>query len=115
MPVPDSDTFMRLLQDREKVLATLLGDMSSCAANAEAMGKLEDMLAAGAEVDQRKAMLALAKSMRHLNECTRRAHLLLLVYASGDNYTGDTAKVLSKMGRGEEALRAMFDQKMRGR
>lgn len=40
--------------------------------------------------------------------------LLLLVYAQSSNFDVDIAHLLNKMGRGDEALRQMFKNKMGG-
>lgn len=105
---------MKLLQNREQVIATILADMDSCAKNAEAFGKLCELFDAGKEVDSGKVLRAAAKSLRHSNEVNRRALLLLLVYASGGNFQQDAAGVLIKLGRGGDALKEMFKQKMAG-
>lgn len=39
----------------------------------------------------------------------------LLVYSQGTNFDSDIAGALAKMGRGEEALKAMFESKLNGR
>ncbi len=115
MSLPTGDDFMKLLSNREQVLSTILGDLSTCAKNAESFEKLASMIEGGREVDARKATLAMARSLKHLNESNRRALTLLLVYASGPSYSGDAAQVAVKMGKGEDALRELFKQKMGGR
>lgn len=41
--------------------------------------------------------------------------LLLLVYTQSDSFDVDIAKMLAKMGKGDEALKQMFKNKMEGR
>lgn len=40
---------------------------------------------------------------------------LLLIYAQSDGFTADVAKMASKLGKGDEALRAMFEAKLKGK
>lgn len=40
--------------------------------------------------------------------------LLLLVYTQSDSFDIDIAKMLAKMGKGDEALKQMFKNKMEG-
>jgi len=40
--------------------------------------------------------------------------LINLIYVSSDTFTTDAAKLTMKLGRGEEALQAMFKAKMSG-
>lgn len=110
--IPDGDTFMQMLSNREQVIKMILADMESCGKNFEAFERLETLYNTGGEVDTRKALAACAKSLRHLNEVNRRMLVLFLVYVGGNHYAGDTAQMLMKMGRGEEALREMLKQKM---
>lgn len=110
----NSDDFMKLLQNREQVISTILADMDACAKNAEAFAKLCELFEEGKEVSTEKALKACAKSLRHSNEVNRRALMLLLVYASGGNFQQDAAGVLIKLGRGGDALKEMFKQKMAG-
>ena len=39
----------------------------------------------------------------------------LLIYAQSNDFDVHTAQALAKMGRGEEALKTMFEQKLNGR
>ena len=68
----------------------------------------------GTPVDTDKALKALAKSSRHLNECNMRLSMLLLAYLLGSSYDADVATALSKMGRGNEGLQEMWNRKMKG-
>jgi hypothetical protein len=113
--IPDADSFLKLISNREQVIAAILADMDSCAKNAEAFAKLCELFDAGKEVSTEKALKAAAKSLRHSNEVNRRMMFLLLVYVSGSHFTGDAAGIMVKLGRGEEALKAVFDQKLKGR
>ncbi|WP_429565652.1 hypothetical protein [Paraburkholderia sp. MM6662-R1] len=106
---------MSMLKDSERVIATILKDFETSSANMKAFEKLADLYRTNPdEVSTERALAACAKSLRHLNDVNRRMLLLLLVYASGGSYETDTAKVLIKLGRGEDALREMMRKKMGG-
>lgn len=112
--IPDKDMFMQMLRQPEKVAEALLHDLSVCAQNKQAFDKLVSLYEEGKAVDTAKALKACAKSLSHSNEVNMRLLMLLLTYVSGRNFSTDAATVLVKMGRGEEALREMFRQKMGG-
>jgi hypothetical protein len=48
-------------------------------------------------------------------EQIKHMSLLLLCYSQGCNFDSDIAIMMNKMGRGEEALKQMFKNKMDGR
>jgi hypothetical protein len=113
--LPDNELFMAMLKDREQVIATILKDFETSGANMKAFEKLAELYRTNPdEVSTERALAACAKSLRHLNDVNRRLLLLTLIYTSGGSYQTDTAKVLVKMGRGEDALREMMRQKMEG-
>ena len=114
MPTPD-ELFFSMLKEREQVIAALLGDLQSCAENAAAFDKLVALHDKGAPVDTDRVIRACAKTLRHLNAANQRMLMLLLCYSSGRNFQTDTVEVLSKMGRGSEALREVFKQKLAGK
>lgn len=64
----------------------------------------------------------LSKMVSTAMKCQRRQATIIQilivicsVYASGSRMSGDLAEALNKMGRGDEAIREMFNQKIRGR
>jgi hypothetical protein len=114
--LPNNELFMAMLKDKEQVVTTILKDFETSDANMKAFEKLTALYSTDpASVSADKALAACAKSLRHLNDVNRRMLLIMLVYASAGDFQGDTAKVLMKMGRGEDALREMFRQKMGGK
>ncbi len=108
----NDDMFMEMLKNKKRVVEVLLKDIGVCDKNAKAFLKLENLYLQGKEVNTEKAIKACAKSLRHSNDVNKRLLMLLLVYVSGNNYSGDTAAILNKMGRGQEAVRELFKQKM---
>ena len=115
MILPDSETFMKMLKNPEQVITGLLKDLDSCQKNMSAFQKLEELYESGEDVSTEKALKACAKSLRHTNELNLKLIMLLIVYVSGGNYQSDTAQVLNKLGRGEEALQEMFKRKLSGK
>lgn len=54
---------------------------------------------------------AVAKTQTTLARYVRHGSMLLLTYASSDTFMTDAAKLASRFGKGDQALRAMFRQK----
>lgn len=113
--LPNDDFFMSMLKDKESVIRTILSDLEASDKNMQAFAQLEHLLSEGEAVSADKVHRAAAKSLRHLNEVNKRLLLILLTYVSGGDFGTDAAKVLLKMGRGQEALQEMMRQKMQGR
>lgn len=111
----DSQVLLDMLKNKQLIAGQLVADLDTCDKNMQAFEKLERLYAETPDtVNATKALTACSKSLRHLNEMNRRLIMLLVVYAAGDNFSSDSAKLLLKMGRGDEALREMFRQKMGG-
>ncbi|MGL4460016.1 MAG: hypothetical protein ACRCUB_16800 [Plesiomonas shigelloides] len=109
----DAKALLDMLKNKDLMAGQLMSDLDTCEKNMQAFEKLERLYAESPEtVSATKAMAACAKSIRHLNEVNRRLIMLMVVYAAGDNFSSDSARLLMKMGRGDEALREMFRQKM---
>lgn len=105
---------MQMLRQPEKIAGSLLTDIATCSKNMEAFEKLVALYDEGKTVDPEKALKACAKSLRHSNEVNVRLLMILLTYVSGRTFSSDATTVLVKMGRGNDAMRELFKQKMRG-
>lgn len=66
------------------------------------------------DADMKKQLETAVKTNKWLSEMLIKVLMVQLTYAMGDNFTSDAAKVLLKMGHGEEALQHMFNSKLRG-
>jgi hypothetical protein len=94
-------------------------DMATCNANAAALRKTQDVLTdnpqtiLGSQANQLKVLQGMAKSNAHLNEMNQRLIMILTAYVSGSNFTSDNAHMMIGLGKGEDALREMFRQKMK--
>jgi hypothetical protein len=111
----EQNIFMSMMKNKEQVVKSIFQDLATCEKNMKAFEKLESLYDEGKEVNNQKVIKACSRSIRHLNDANRRMLMLLACYSIGGNFDADAAKVLLKMGRGEEALREMFKQKMQGR
>lgn len=112
--IPDSQAFMDMLENKDRMLTSLFSDLETSGKNAESFKKLEALYRSGAQVNQEKALLACATSLRHANELNQRLVMILLVYAGSTTFSSDCSSILNKMGRGQEALRARFSDLLKG-
>ena len=107
--------FMDMLKDKEQVIHSLASayDQSD---KIEAGFKTvaDSVLNNPSEENLRKMVNTTMKCTKTLASINKMLIMLNLVYVAGDNYTSDIGKVLVRLGRGEEALREMFKQKMKG-
>ena len=106
--------FMDMLKDKGSVVTSLISDFDSCEKNRAALDTLLTKQEAGDSIDPIKVAKAYSKSLRHLNDVNMRLILLLITYSQSDSFSSDSAQALMKFGRGKEALKEMFQQKLRG-
>lgn len=109
-----SEAFMAMLETPELLVKSLLADSSRCDQNGQAFRKLEQLLEDGKDIKVEQVMKACAKSIAHLNEVNTQLLLLLVIYTSGNNFSSDVGRILIRLGRGQDALQAMFKKKMQG-
>ena len=104
------------LTNREEVISALLKDIDTCQAQ---MDGCEKVLERWAEVQENPANLekqlqTSVKCVRRLSDVNRRLLMLLMVYVVGNQFHSDSAALMAKLGRGEEALKELFKQKLKG-
>ena len=66
------------------------------------------------DANLRKMLNVTMKSLETQSKTITQLSLISLVYVANDNFTSDVAKILAKLGHGNEAIREMFRQKMNG-
>ena len=94
------------------MIGSLLEDFSKCKQNRDNLQVFRDRIKEGKEVPEDEMNAALLTSLKHLNDLNTRLVLLLVVYTSGGDFKTDSAKVLTKLGLGQEALQELMRQKM---
>lgn len=110
----DKDDFMKLIKNKEEVIAMIMKDLDICTKNEKAFSKMIDTMETD-NVDMLKMLKGFAKSNRHLNQMNCRLLILALTYTSGGSFSTDVALMLNKLGYGQEALQELFKQKMNGK
>ncbi len=65
------------------------------------------------EVDIRKKFKTMMKVSNKQNKVIMKLLYLILVYMQGNNFDSDVATMLTKFGKGDEALQAMFRNKFK--
>lgn len=109
------EVFMEMLKNKEQVVKSLAGAYEQSGRVETGMEKVVDsVLENPSEENLRKMINTTMKCVKRQAGIIKMLVMLNLVYVSGSNYSADVAAVLMKMGRGQEALREMFKQKMGG-
>lgn len=67
------------------------------------------------EVDLRKKFKTMMSVAHEQEVVIEKLIMLMVVYMAGRNFDGDVATILTKLGKGEEALQAMFANKFKGK
>lgn len=99
---------LNLLKDKKDVIKFLIDTIDSNSKMSSGLRKLTASKDSEFKTDKLLEVVANQSiQIKHLS-------LLLLCYAQGRNFDSDIAIMLNKMGRGEEALKQMFKNKLNG-
>ncbi len=112
MALPMPDDFMQMLKNPKQVAKMLLKDMGTCETNSKTLETLLGHYSDGKTPDPKQVAVALTQSLKHCNDVNRRIMMMLLGYVLQGDFTVDAAKVLSRLGHGQEALQEMLKQKL---
>lgn len=107
--------FMDMLKDKEKVVKSL----ADAYAQSEKIeigfnGVINTVLTNPSDENLRKMVNTTMKCVKTMSGIIKMLIMLNLVYVGGDQYSTDVGKILIRLGRGKEALREIFKQKLKG-
>ena len=103
------DILFDILKDKKAVIKFLMDSMSSNEKQTVGLRKLKESTDVNFKID--KLLEVTANQSAHIKTMS----LILLVYAQSSDFDMNVAQMLNKMGRGEEALKQMFKNKLEGR
>lgn len=110
-----TDMLMGFITDHKACLDQIFNSLDQVSTIGKGMDTLQGYLESDPEkVDLPKAMLALIKSMRKLATHAQITGLLALVHVSDGDFDTEAALALNRLGKGQEAVKAMFEKKLRG-
>ena len=109
-----AEMLMGFIKDKPACLAQITESLQQVSTIGRGMDRLQEQLEGDEEVDLQKAMLALVKSMRKLATHTQITGMVALVYVDGTQFDVDVALLLNRLGKGGEALKTIFQNKMKG-
>jgi len=110
------DLLMNFLNDKEASLKSIFTDIDTTDKYAKGLEHFLNNIdnADMTEPNIRKKFKTLMKVINDQNSIMRKLLFINLIYMQGDNFNSDVAKALIKMGRGDEAIKSMFNNKMKG-
>jgi len=101
---------LAILKDKKSVIASLIKTLS------------DSTLIINLRKMNEKSDLSLESKVKILTEVVanqqsqiKQMSAILLIYSQSSDFDVHTAQALNKMGKGEEALRTMFDAKLNGK
>lgn len=112
-----TELFMEFLRDKPTALKTLLEDIERLQNFRKGLDKfLENIDEADMNQENiRQKFRTLIKVNKAQNSMLTKFLIILIAYVQGNNFDSDIANTLSKLGKGDEALRQMLKNKMSGR
>lgn len=102
-----------LLKDKKDVISALLKAIDSNEKMAEGLRKLAK--SENSKVSESFKVEKLLEVVANQSIQIRQLSLINLIYAQSSSFDADVAKLMVKMGRGEEALKQMFKNKLDGK
>jgi len=112
-PEQFGDLTKSFITNKAQVVDALLTDLESLDKQTDGLASvLDNWEKVEANPDNAVKQLKTAiKCVKNQSEMNRRILMILMVYIAGDNFSSDSAKMLIKLGRGKEAVRAMAKEK----
>ena len=111
-----SNGMMELLEDKSKMVARILAIMDECNKIHNGLNKVVTEFDEHSNPNQREKQLKTCLKMQaKLAKNQGQLSMLLLIYASSTSFDSDVGKILVKLGRGEEALRTMLNNKFKNK
>lgn len=113
------DSIVGLVRDKSEALKKILEIIDRTGKQAEGCAKLRESLIRKDEPNHTESniinslQIALATSGKNSEDLLYLAQFIL-VYCQSNTFTTDAAMMANKLGKGEEALKAMFKAKMEG-
>lgn len=105
-----------MMSGKEDVILALVRGIENSAKIQNGVAKVKDsVLENPSEENLRKQLHVTMKSLETQSAFINQLALICLVYVTGSNYTSDIAQSLIKLGHGQDALKEMFNQKMKGK
>lgn len=110
---------MDLLKDKSALLTYLLKVIEDSDREREGLTMLRDSLV---REDPNHSIDNIARCLSTTMKITakqsdqlRKISVIALIMAQSSDFDADVAKMLNKMGKGEEALKQMFENKLKGK
>lgn len=111
-----TDILLNLLKDKATGIQYLLSVLDESARQREGMTKLQASLEHNTSPENvAKCIQTTMKVCAKQADAIQNLAALMLVYMQSSSFDGDIARMLMKMGKGDEALRQMFKNKMEGK
>ena len=105
-----------MLKKKGSVIESIAESIEESVRIQKGLSKAKDsVLDNPSEANLRKMLNVTMKSLETQSKTITQLSLILLVYAASNNFDGDVAQSLMKLGHGKEALQEMFRQKMQGK
>lgn len=99
---------LNLLKDKKDVIKFLMKTIETNGKMATGLRKIKS------SENEKFKTEKLLEVVANQSEQIKHLSLLLLCYSQGGNFDVDVATMMNKMGRGNEALKQMFKNKMNG-
>ncbi len=113
---------LTMLQDKKAVIGSVIDNLQQVGTIKKGTERLQEILEENrkeqirnrdedSNVDYGKAVTALAKSVNKLSQSTEQLLVFALLYVSEGSFDVDSALMMTKLGRGQEALKQMWKNK----
>ena len=110
-----TNLLMSFLKNKTKVAEGLSDAFEQAQSIETGMERLREQIDQyGEDISVPATLSAMTKSMQRLAKTNKMLTMIVLVYAAGGGFSGDSATMLTRLGKGQEALRELWKQKING-
>ena len=108
------ELLMSFLKDKKQSIESIFDDIEKSISYSKGLKTfIENIDSAHMnEENTRQKFRTMMKVLNNQNTVIRKLLFVCLVYMQGSNFDVDVASALTKLGRGDEALREMYKSKM---
>lgn len=114
-----TDQLMSILKDKKSLISFLINIAAEAQKEQDGLMRLSDSLTREEPnlkpENMAKCVAAVMKVTAKQAHTIQRLSLIALIQAQSSSFDSDLAQMLNKMGKGQEALRAMMEAKLKGR
>lgn len=105
---------LKMMKNKEHVITLLFRSMDQCDNANRGLKSIIETIEGGSDANVRKQLKNTMIEVSKMSNSMRQMLMLMVIVVASDDFTSMIAKAGMKFGSGEEMLKEMFKQKLKG-